>query len=414
MMRGSVWSIWFISMILFCPVMTSAQSFKIVYPKDGTHLYLPFTYVNGFIVVDVVFQKVIPMKFIVDTGASNTLLLKKEYIEVFDISPQRRLSVQGADLVEYLAASIYNGLYLKVSDMPHILQNIIVLDEDMTQFEALTGMRIDGILGADYFRNMILGIDYVRHHLIIYNPYKFNPAKMRHFHEMDIQLHNNKPYITAHAGISPNQKTETRLLIDSGASLGLLLHQNTDSLISIPNKTVLSVLGTGLGGDILGYTGRIHTLQWGDLEFNDLITHFQAIDTALTDLKKVKRNGILGNHILERFHVIFDFRWHKLYVKPHKKYNKEVAYDKSGLSIITYGPQRRQFMVRYVVQGSAAEKADIWAGDIIVMIGCFRSQRYSLNYFLNKLSGKSGKKIRLKVLRGEEILGKIIVLEEYI
>lgn len=401
-------------LIWFRPVSSEAQSYKIVYPKDGTDLYLPFTYVNGFIVVDVLFQKVIPMKFIVDTGASNTLLLKKEYVDVFNMSPQRRLSVQGADLVEYLAASIYNGIYLKVSEMPHILQNIIVLDEDFTQFEALTGMRIDGILGADYFRNMILGIDYVRHHLIIYNPNKFNPDKMRRFRELDIEVYNNKPYVRAYTEIVPNQKTEARLLIDSGASLGLLLHQNTDTLISIPDKTVLSVLGKGLGGDILGYTGRIHHMQWDDLEFSHLITHFQAIDTALTDLKKVKRNGILGNHILERFHVIFDFRWNKLYLKPHKKYNHEVSYDKSGLSIITYGAELDQFMVRYVVEGSPAEKSDIRPGDIIVKIGCLKSQRYSLNHFLKKLSGKSGKKIRLKVLRGEETMEKIIVLQEYI
>lgn len=388
----SGWSILIAAFILIGPLNIEAQSFKIVYPKEGTHLYMPFSYINGFIVVDVIFQKVIPMKFIVDTGASNTLLLKREYIDIFKISPQRRLSIQGADMIEYLSASIYNGIYLKVSEMPHVAQNIIVLDDDYTQFEVLTGMRIDGILGADYFRNMILGIDYVRHQLIIYNPYQFNPDKMRKYYEFDIYLFNNKPYIKALTEILPGQRIETNLLIDSGASLGLLLHQNTDSLITVPDKNVLSVLGKGLGGDILGYTGRIHKVGIGDLYFNNIITNFQAIDTFLTDLKKVRRNGIIGNQLLERFHVIFDFRWSKMYLKPHKDYNKDIEYDKSGLSIITYGPHLDRFMVRYVVAGSAAEKADIKAGDIIVKIGCLSSKRYSLDYFLKMLSSKEDRK----------------------
>ncbi len=403
-----------ITLIFFLPLLSIAQSFKLVYPKDGTHLTLPFTYTNGFIIVDVILEKTLPLKFIVDTGASNTLLLRKEYIEIFNIPIQRKLSVQGADLTENLSASIYNNVYLKVSDMPHLSLNIIALDEDYTQFEYLTGIHIAGILGADYFRNMILGIDFSRNQMTIYNPHGFFPNKLRKFSEFDITLVNNKPYITTTSEIVAHQKIKTNLLIDTGASLGLLLHQNTDSLITIPNKNVLSVLGKGLGGNILGYTGRIHKIQIGELYFNNVLTNFQSIDSALVDLKKITRNGIIGSHILNRFHIIIDFRWSKMYLKPYKNYNKTIEYDKSGMSVITFGPKLDRFFVRYVVENSSSNEADIRPGDVIFKIGCLSSWRYSLDRFTIKLSGKEGKKIKLKIMRDGKILDKTIVLKSYI
>jgi len=403
-----------ITAVFLLPFLSEAQSFKLVYPKDGTHLTLPFTYTNGFIIVDVILEKTLPLKFIVDTGASHTLLLKKEYIEIFNIPIQRKLSVQGADLTEYMSASIYNSVYLKVSEMPHLSLNIIALDEDYTQFEYLTGIHIAGILGADYFRNMILGIDYKRNQMIIYNPNSFSVDKLRKFSAFNINLVNSKPYIVTITEIIPNRKIETNLLIDTGASLGLLLHQNTDSIITIPDKNVLSVLGKGLGGDILGYTSRIHKIQIGELYFENVLTNFQSIDTALVDLKKITRNGIIGSHLLDRFHMIIDFRWQKMYLKPYKNYNKSIEYDKSGLSIITFGPKLDKFFVRYVVENSSSHKADIRPGDVILKIGRISSWRYSLDRFTRKLSGKEGKIIKLTILRDDIILKKTIVLRSYI
>ncbi len=403
-----------IALLSLLPMKAHSQYPKIMASKEGKHLNVPFTYINGFIVIDVILHNALPLKFIVDTGASHTLLLRKEYIQLFNLKPQRKLTVQGADLVEYMSASIYHNIYLKVSNMPPIPHNIIVLDEDYTQFEALTGMHIAGILGADFFRNMILGIDFIKNQLTLYNSHEFFPKKLKKYHEFDIELVNNKPYLKSIVEIVPHKKIETQLLIDSGASLGILLHQNTDSLISIPSKNIQSVLGKGLGGNILGYTGRIHKLDLNHLHFDNIIANFQSIDTALVDLKKIKRNGIIGSHLLERFHVIIDFRWRKMYLKPIKKYNQNIEYDKSGLSIVTYGPKLNEFLVRYVVEGSPAELANIQAGDIIIKLGWLSSWRYSLDGFLKKLSGKEGKKLKFTIVRDGQKLEKTLVLKKYI
>ena len=48
------------------------------HPLLGTQneIILPFDYYQGFIIVDIIFHKKIPLKFILDTGAENSVLLK--------------------------------------------------------------------------------------------------------------------------------------------------------------------------------------------------------------------------------------------------------------------------------------------------------------------------------------------------
>ena len=49
---------------------------------NGEKVEIPFEYINGFIVVDIIFEKVLPLKFILDTGAENTILLKRTYTDL--------------------------------------------------------------------------------------------------------------------------------------------------------------------------------------------------------------------------------------------------------------------------------------------------------------------------------------------
>ena len=96
-------------------------------------------------------------------------------------------------------------------------------------------------------------------------------------------------------------------------------------------------LGKGLGGDIEGYSGRIHRLNIGDLYFNNLLSSFQDLDETLIAKDKINRNGLIGNLLLERFDVIINLAHSKLYLKPKKNYNKTFDFDKSGLKLLEYG-----------------------------------------------------------------------------
>ncbi|MBK9566172.1 MAG: aspartyl protease family protein [Saprospiraceae bacterium] len=375
-------------------------------------IIVPFNYVNGFILVDVIFQKILPMKFILDTGAENSILLKKEYTELLRTPYHKKIKLYGSDLSDEVTAYVCNGIYLQFLNTRSVRHNILVLENDFVHLDEYIGSRVDGILGAEFFKGLIMKIDYKKFELVLIDPSKFNKSRVKNHQAFDIEIISSKPYLQCITEVKPGLKVKTRLLIDTGAALTALFHHNTDSLLSTSGLILKGSLGKGLGGDIEGFSGRIHKLQMGDFSFNNLLSSFQEIDSSMLGPQKVIRNGILGNLLLERFDVFLDFSASKLYMKSKKNYNKDFEYDKSGMTVFAYGNTLNKYYIRYVIEKSPASEADIRPGDIILKIGIFSYKWYSLRQINGVFSSRNGRKIKLKLKRGDEILIKEVVLRD--
>ncbi len=412
-MSGLYFKSMLVIIMIFCNFpLLQGQLLKSYLIGESDQVTIPFVYTNGFIIVDVIFQKILPLKFIVDTGAENTILLKREHAEMLNITYHKKIKLLGSDMSEEVHAYICNGSFLQLVNTRSVRHNIIVLEKDHLFLEEYIGSRVDGILGAEFFKGLIIRIDYKSSQLTIYDPLKFNTSKLKNYKTYDLEIINNKPYINCITEISSGTSVKTRLLIDSGAGLTALFHHNTDTLLTMSDHIVKGGLGKGLGGDIEGYSGRIHRLNIGDLYFNNLLSSFQDLDETLIAKDKINRNGLIGNLLLERFDVIINLAHSKLYLKPKKNYNKTFEFDKSGLTLFAYGENLNKYYVKYVTEKSPAADADIRPGDIILKIGFFSYKWFTLRQ-LNKLFiGKTGKKIRLKIQRGDEIMKKEIILRD--
>jgi len=193
-----------------------------------------------------------------------------------------------------------------------------------------------------------------------------------------------------------------KLLIDTGAALAFLINTDSHDKIELPDKIIKGTLGVGIGGVIEGFIGKTNYLSLGDqLSFQNIITNFQDVDSLVMDQVDFKRNGLIGNTLLSRFDIYIDYLRDKMYLKPRKNYNEAFDYDKSGMFLLVFGNRLDQFMVNYVVEGSPAEEAGVRKGDIVKKFGCWSTKFYNLEKLTNKLDGKAGKTIRLKLERGE-------------
>lgn len=389
----------FILLSLFYLNLLPAQ--RQIFNLDGgkKKIDIHFEYENNFIVLDLVFNRVLPLKFLFDTGAEYTILAKKEFSDMLSVDYERTFRIVGADLKSDLIAYLAKSIDLKISKFKAYDQNILVLSENYLKFEEFAGLKVDGILGADIFKNFVVKVNYKKQVITLYEPMAFEPPGDDYI-EIPIQVMSNKPYIVASTQLrDTSSNTTIKLLLDTGAGLPLLLHTNTHPDLKLPPAVVPGNIGIGLGGFLEGYLGRVSKLNFSSFELNNVVSNFQEVVHNRDTTYLNGRNGILGNQILNRFTFIIDYYQNKLYLKPHKNWDRGFKYDRSGLVITASGPELKYFSIQSIVPGSPADLAGLKKGDEIKKINMFPVGFHNLSSITRKLQGRVGKKIRLVVRR---------------
>jgi hypothetical protein len=392
---------------LFCLTFIHAQSKRdLVILRGGGKIDIPFQYENNFIIVDVIFNGVLPLKFIFDTGSEHTILTRREITDMLHVNYARKFPIRGADLKTELFAYLATGVQLQINNLFATNRTILVLEDDYFRFEEFAGVDIHGIIGADFFRRFIVKINYRRKMITLYDPSHFNPPHGREgYVEVPLELSRHKPYIRAVTHSQGDTAATVKLLVDSGAGLPLLLHTNTDSNLQLPPRVIRSNIGTGLGGGLEGFVGRVENLDFAGFHLENVTTHFhdinfEDVDTAFLN----KRNGILGNQILNRFTVIIDYVQEKMYIAPNQQIKRRFQYDKSGISMVASGINLTTYNVFFVVPGSPAAEAGVKVGDVIKRVNGLPAGFMTLSDVARKFQGRTGKRIRLVIDRnGEKI-----------
>lgn len=394
----------FIFLFPICKI--SAQLVSVLtFPKGKNEVEIPFELKNNFIVVDILFNRFLPLHFIYDTGAEHTVLTQKEFALIMGVPFERNIKILGSDLSRELIAHISRRIPFKLGDIS-FSRDILVFEEDYFEFEKYSGVAVNGILGADVFYGYIVTIDYQNQKLIVTKPEGFRPPKGKNWQEIPFELIKNRPYLYAKIAMPKDTAISLKLLIDTGASLGLLLHLQMDKRFELPPKVLKSKLGSGLGGIIEGVVGRLRRFEMGDSRLENVIINFQDLPPDFDTTLLNGRKGLLGNDILNRFTVVMDFRNIKMYVKKNKYFKNSFEYDKSGLVVIASGKDAQTFIILDVLPDSPAAEAGLLRGDEIVAINGWGTNWFTLLSLARKFQGKENKRIKLKIKRNKLILKK--------
>ncbi len=388
-----------------------AQSNDMIIRRGVRKVEIPFEYENNFIIIRVVFNDVFPLKFIFDTGAEHTILTRREITDLLQINYDRKFPIRGSDLSVELYAYLARGVKLTMNSLVAQNRSILVLEDDYFRFEEFGGINVHGIIGADLFRRFIVKIDYRKKIITLYDPEYFSKPGGQ-FQEMAMELHRNKPYIVAPTQLNRNKTIEGKYLIDTGASISLLLYTNTYKSFELPSRYVRSKIGMGLGGYLQGFIGRIERVQIGNFALDGVITNFQEISPEIDSSFLNKRNGIIGNQLLNRFVVIIDYIGEKIYLQPDRGYRRSFQYDKSGLIIAASGSSLNEFSVVDVIANSPAEEAGIQIGDEIKSVNGVPTSFMHLADLSRRFYARSGKKINLIIKRNDTRIKKTFRLRE--
>jgi hypothetical protein len=393
-------------LLIVLPVFLFAQSQNLGFHiADGKRkVQIPIEIHNNLVVARVILNDAIPLKFIIDTGVRTAILTQKSFSDILQLPYSRKYTIAGPGGEKLIDAYVANNISLTLPGIVGRGHALLVLEEDYLELRNHLGTDVHGIIGYELFSRFIIQIDYQKKIMTVMLPDKFKQRKK--YEVIPIRIQDTKPYLLAPVNINSHHALNAKLLVDTGASHGLMLEPESDSRIHLPENSVSNIIGRGLGGEITGKTGRIESLELGNFIIEKPLANFPDSNAYFSDSLKylaIDRNGTLGGEILSRFTVVFNFPQEKIYLKKNSDFKKAFYFNLSGLTIRAKGSSLNVFEITDVRNNSAAYKAGLQKGDLIASVNSISVKDLFLNQINGLLNSKPGRKIRLEIRRGGQL-----------
>lgn len=390
------------SFLLFNGGRLSAQQVGFHILNEAKVAEIPFRKVNNLIVVPVMLNDLIPLQFIIDTGVRTAILTDRLYSDVLNVSYDRKLSIKGAGNLVQVDAFVASNISFLLPNVKAKGQTLLILEEDYLQLGKQLGTPVHGIIGFELFRDFVVKVEYQKEVITLYKPTAFKAS--RRYTRLPLQIVDGKPYFVANLQeTGSSKKKEVNLLVDTGASHALLLHQNDSAdRFELPGETIYGSLGRGIMGNIEGHIGRVHGFSLQDFCFEKVLTSFPEDSSYANISEWSARDGTVGGELLNRFTVIFDYPNEAIYLRKNRNFREPFVYSKTGLVLIAEGNDLNIFKVVEVRENTPAAEAGIQQGDILLKLNGIKAKYLDLLKINEKFRRREGKKIRLKLKRGEE------------
>jgi hypothetical protein len=406
----------FVIIAFFPQILQAQQVLGFALQEGRNKVRIPIEVNNNLVVIPVVINGQLPLKFILDTGVRTAILTEKVFSDILNLTYTRKYTVGGPGGQKFVQAYVTNNVSLDLPPGVHGEGHaLLVLEEDYLELRNYLGADVQGILGYELFSRFIVTIDYEKKELILTRPEKFRPK--RNMQRLSISVEDTKPYIVTRVTVRDTTSVKVKLLIDSGASHGLILEPDSNDTIRVPQAHVNSIIGRGLGGIITGKIGRIAAVDLGKYDVRNVIANFPDPNSYMDTLKtsrSVRRNGAIGGEILSRFKVTFDFPKEHIYLKKNSQFKKKFYYNMSGLTLKAKGSRLEHFEISDVREKSPAELAGIKPGDMVLTINGIEAAEMDLNQINAFFNMRPGKRIILEIDRDGERVKKEFRLESQI
>jgi hypothetical protein len=261
---------------------------------------------------------------------------------------------------------------------------------------------VAGVIGYEVFGRMPVRLDYERGRATLYDPaqFKYAGSGIR----VPVQMRGRQ------AAVRGRVDGEAGLfLVNTGNRGSLTLSQSfveAHKLRERYGSKLEAVYGASVAGHLRATLARVAKLELGDVVVDEPVTMLSLADTGALAERDVA--GSVGNGVLMRYTVTFDFPGGALHFDKTAATGKRDTWDRAGVWL-----ERGDsgFLVVDVVAGGPAAAAGIEPGDVIVAIGGKPWNARTLSALRQELAGPAGRKIRLRLQTGGE---RTLVLKDLV
>ncbi|UKJ07997.1 aspartyl protease family protein [Solitalea lacus] len=397
-----------LSVFLLFSGLNAFSQYQFQIKENKSQFTMPFEFNRNLIILPVYINDKGPFNFILDSGVSIVLITNPSLKDSLNLQLGRQVTIKGLGEGDDLIAQIVTGMNMSIGKAECPIMAGAILPKDILDLTSYVGMPVFGIIGYDFFSSFVVKINYVNQVITVFNSDEFKPP--RKCKPIPLLIENQRAYVFADVIMKDNTSVKTKLIIDTGAGHPVSLEPSTNPAIKVPDSTLSAFLGRGLSGPIDGHIGRIKHLAFSDIEVNNVITSFPNHNDVTAKVLANNRNGNIGNDLLKRFTVIFDYQRSQMFLKPNAYFNLPFEHDMSGLELITSSKDSRRYFVSLVQPGSPADQAGLQKDDEIISINLRPVSEMPVSEVDNLLRSKDNRGLLIQFHRKNTTGSNYVVL----
>ena len=362
---------------------------------------LPFEYFRKHIFVTVQINDSGPHACMVDNG-SNAVVIADRVARDMGVKTYpnggKRPNMKGLGEGSGPRISIAeNGIVFRVQGAAILTGTVLVLD--MSALEKELGRSFDCIIGSRLFLNFVVEVDFAKRQLMLYDPGSFVYSGQGR----SVPLQIGAPATVQAEVLTPDGRTVKAIV---GLDLGSGSIIDFQPSFQLKHHVLQAQQPEVLEGAI-GFAGEYHErmVRLPSVGFAGFKIEKPLADFADTPpdpgLSSKKDDGFVGNGLLERFTVIFDYSRGRLIVEPNDSFGNPFTANMTGIGADAASDPAHGFGVMHVSDGSVAATAGVRPGDRIVEINGVLCSTLTFESFHQMLTAE-GAAFTLKVERGEQ------------
>ena len=342
-----------------------------------------------------------PEDFLFDTGASVTVL-DSAWVAQHGIRTEGNMQAAGAGAAGSASFATLGSLRIAsaTGDGIEALNVKTAVLNVNPGFAPLFWRRMAGVIGYDIISRFVVTLEYDDSVLVLRDPATFQYQGREK--PLPMVMNGTVPALTARL----DGTDEGLFRLDVGSSSTVDLHSPFAKARAIVPRLgrTQRVDGVGFGGSFDTEIGRMRSMNIGPYEWDDpIVAVAHATEGAFASEDFA---GNIGNRILERFRVTFDYERRHVYLEPGRRYQVRDHLTRCGVLL-----SRNDAVVRVesVLMGSPADRGGLRAGDQVLRLAGTPIADWDLPAVSALLDdGPAGDKVEFRVQRdGKERTVKV-------